>query len=267
MYTLDFQRIDPGCQALLDLGCGEGRHLQGALWHLPGAKVIGLDISASDLAQAQQKLRGFDQWLAQLGAPAREPALLIRGDGSRLPLATASLDLVICSEVLEHLPSSQFFLAEIHRVLKPGGQCVISVPRRWPERICWWLSQEYHQVPGGHIRILNPRELDQELRCANLLPEAQHHAHALHTPYWWLRCWLWQRGEQTRLCRWYHRFLVWDLMAKPWITRALERALNPWLGKSLVIYCRKPHRVAHTIQPPSALHPTAGRPLETPHGD
>ncbi len=45
------------------------------------------------------------------------------------------------------------------------------------------------------------------------------------------------------LVRAYHRLLVWDMMSRPWLTRALERVLDPVIGKSLVVYLRKPEPV------------------------
>ena len=62
--------------------------------------------------------------------------------------------------------------------------------------------------------------------------------HQLQWPYWWLRCAFWQRGEHTAVVTQYHRLLVWDLMQKPWITRTLDRLLNPVMGKSVVMYFR-----------------------------
>ena len=67
-----------------------------------------------------------------------------------------------------------------------------------------------------------------------------HHAHALHSPYWWLKCAVGVDRDDALLPREYHRLLVWDLMHRPWITRAAERLLDPFIGKSLVVYLRKP---------------------------
>ncbi|MEE4661287.1 MAG: SAM-dependent methyltransferase, partial [Halieaceae bacterium] len=67
----------------------------------------------------------------------------------------------------------------------------------------------------------------------------RHWAHALHAPFWWLKCLFWERQDSNPLVRLYHRFLVWDLMDRPWVTRVLERALNPLMGKSVVMYFRK----------------------------
>ena len=59
-------------------------------------------------------------------------------------------------------------------------------------------------------------------------------------PFWWLKCLAGPARKDVRLVNLYHRFLTWDLMQKPRITGCAERLLNPILGKSLVVYCKKP---------------------------
>ena len=61
-------------------------------------------------------------------------------DINRLPFADASFDCVICSEVLEHIPEHEKALKELVRILKPQGTLVVSVPRYFSERICWFIS-------------------------------------------------------------------------------------------------------------------------------
>ena len=57
---------------------------------------------------------------------------------------------------------------EIARVLRPGGQVAVTVPAWLPERICWRLSDDYHNVPGGHVRIFTRAELETKLAQAGL---------------------------------------------------------------------------------------------------
>jgi hypothetical protein len=66
-----------------------------------------------------------------------------------------------------------------------------------------------------------------------------HHAHSLHVPYWWLKCLLGVERDMVWPVRLYHRFLTWDMMQKPKMTRSLERLLDPVMGKSVVLYFRK----------------------------
>lgn len=158
-----------------------------------------------------------------------------------LPFSDDAFDLTLCSEVLEHIPDHEGAAAELARVTRRSGPVVVSVPRYLPERICWALSREYHANKGGHIRIYTRKRLVRLLKKAGLVCRGRHWAHALHSPFWWLKCWIGPDGGGwgARLVEGYHRFLVWDLMARPRITRRLERMLNPLLGKSLVLYLRK----------------------------
>ena len=235
MLTIDFDRLEvlPG-QALLDLGCGAGRHTFEALRR--GADVAALDQSAADLSGVELMVAAMVE-AGEVVAPAGPVTL--RADALALPFPDDSFDRVIAAEILEHVPQDGAAIAEIVRVVRPGGLVAVSVPRRWPERICWALSDIYHEVEGGHVRIYRGHELLASLEAAGLEPFGRHHAHALHSPYWWLRC---ASGieQENPLTEGYHRLLVWDLTRRPWLTQTAERLLNPLLGKSLVLYLRKP---------------------------
>ena len=132
-------------------------------------------------------------------------ALALLGDAHRLPFPDGAFDAVILSEVLEHIPDDRHAIAEVARILRPGGTLAVTVPRWWPERVCWALSDAYHQVEGGHVRIYRRRELLSRLRAAALVPMGSHHAHALHSPYWWMRCLFGIENEAAVLPRLYHR--------------------------------------------------------------
>jgi SAM-dependent methyltransferase len=156
-----------------------------------------------------------------------------------LPFADQAFDLVICSEVLEHIPEEKKAIHEIIRVLKPGELLVVSVPRFFPEKVCWALSKSYRNEPGGHIRVYKKQQLIQRLEDAGLTCIDTHYAHALHSPYWWLKCIVGLHNEQSWLVRTYHTFLVWDIAKRPWLTRILEKLLNPFVAKSCVLYLQK----------------------------
>ncbi|HEU5034633.1 MAG TPA: class I SAM-dependent methyltransferase [Mycobacteriales bacterium] len=235
MLTVDFSRfpIHPGEQ-VLDLGCGFGRHAFEA--YRRGAHVVAVDRSADEVAQVTAMFRA----MAAAGeAPPDVVARAVRADLLALPFPDASFDVVMASEVLEHIPADELAMAEIARVLRPGGRVAVTVPRFWPERVCWALSREYHDVAGGHVRIYRGDVLAERLNRVGLVPRGTHHAHALHAPYWWLNCAL---GKESLPSRAYHRLLVWDIMKRPWLTRVTEQTLNPVLGKSLVLYADKPAR-------------------------
>jgi SAM-dependent methyltransferase len=173
-------------------------------------------------------------------APAGASATAMEGDALALPFEDDSFDRIIISEVMEHIPDDKGVLAEMVRVLKPGGLIAVTVPRWLPEKICWALSDEYHEVEGGHIRIYKADELLAKVREAGLKPYGTHHAHALHSPYWWLKCAFGVDNDKALPVRAYHKLLVWDIMKKPLLTRLADRVLDPLVGKSLVLYLHKP---------------------------
>jgi len=172
-------------------------------------------------------------------APLSARAQVVRGDATAMPFPDASFDRVIAAEVLEHIPGDQRAMNEIARVLRPGGVAAVTVPAWLPERICWALSDDYHNVPGGHVRIYTRPEIERKLARAGLAPGRRHHAHGLHSPYWWLKCAVGVHDDGHPAARAYHRLLVWDIMKRPAVTRIAERALNPVIGKSLVVYAVK----------------------------
>lgn len=230
MLTLDPKHLPlKKDEFVLDLGCGEGRHITGLLETKIPFFVVGVDLNKNDIYNAREKLT---TWYQSESARFQ----LIQSDGLFLPFKDNSFDHIICSEVLEHVHAYQSMLREIKRLLKPNGHLCISVPRTWPEKICWGLSHEYHEVEGGHIRIFNASKLKQEINALGLRCYKRHWAHALHSPYWWLKCLFWNSSKDNLLIRGYHKILVWDLMKRPKITALLEKILNPILGKSVVMY-------------------------------
>jgi SAM-dependent methyltransferase len=231
----DWLGIRPG-ERLLDFGCGGGRHTFAAMRQ--GAVVTALDADPAAVRDAAAWVTAIleeDKETAEAGGQGHA----VVGDGRVLPFPDGSFDKVIAAEVLEHIPDDESVLAELTRVLRRGGVMAVTVPRCYPEGVNWALSADYHNVAGGHVRIYRRGQLCRRLRDAGLAPYRQHHAHALHSPYWWLRCAIGPNCDSNRVVQAYHRLLVWDITAKNPLTRWPEAVLNPMLGKSLVIYARK----------------------------
>ncbi len=240
MLTVDFDRLGlRSGDRVLDMGCGAGRHAFEMFRR--GGDVIAFDQDGDELAGV---LDLFGAMREAGEVPADAAADIKQGDALSLPFADEEFDRVVAAEVLEHIPDDTAAMAELVRVLRPGGTIAVSVPRWLPERVCWALSDAYHANEGGHIRIYTRDELVGKLVAQGLDYQGHAHAHALHAPYWWIKCAVGVDRDRHPLVRGYHRLLVWDIMKRPLATRLAERALNPLVGKSVVVYLRKPEAAA-----------------------
>ena len=232
MITVDFHKMKlPAAGKVLDAGCGTGRHLR-EMVRRPDLKIVGVDANGGELHKARASLR-------ETGGAEPANCLIVQANINELPFAAESFDCVICSEVLEHVPQHGAALKELIRVLKPQGAIVISVPRYYPEKICWLISPDYRNSEGGHVRIYRKKELRAMLSQHGMKCWKINYKHALHAPYWWLKCIMGLKNEDNRPVRYYKKFLEWDIMHKPFLTRLLEEILNPFLGKSIVFYLKK----------------------------
>ncbi len=236
MLTVDFDRLRVGRRTrFIDVGAGAGRHSYEALRR-------GADVTAFDMDEVE--LKGVDDMfgaMAEVGeVPPGGTGRVTVGTILDMPYDDGEFDVVLASEILEHVPEIEQAVAELVRITAPGGVLAVTVPRWLPERICWALSDEYHANEGGHIRIFKADELQAMVEAHGLTTTHRHHAHALHSPYWWIKCAVGVDRDQHPLVRAYHRLLVWDMMKAPAATRLAERALDPVLGKSVALYFTKP---------------------------
>lgn len=238
MLTVRYERlgVEPG-DRLLDLGSGAGRHAFEAMRR--GAAVTALDADPAEVKDVSWMMKGLVDEDPVVAANGGRGTALV-GNALALPFSDGTFDRIIAAEVLEHIPDDRGAIAELARVLRPGGTIAVTVPRWWPELVTWAISDDYHGKPGGHIRIYRASVLVERLERVGLERYASHHAHSLHSPYWWLRAAVGVDRDDHPLVRAYHRLLVWDITAHTPLTRVPEAVLNPVMGKSVVNYFRKP---------------------------
>ncbi len=234
MLTVDYELLElQDGERVLDLGCGEGRHTWEACKRNAGI-FCGLDLDHVSLTKGRLVLWEMDQQGASKGQ-----WLLIRGSILRLPFKDGTFDKIICSEVLEHIPDDLHAITELKRVLKDDGVLAVSVPSYLPEAICWKISDEYHNTPGGHIRIYKARELRSKLKENNLHIYAVRRKHALHSFYWISRCLFGPGNDKAFFPSLYHKFLVWDMKTNYRGVKLVDDILNNVFAKSIVFYARK----------------------------
>jgi ubiquinone/menaquinone biosynthesis C-methylase UbiE len=112
---------DHAGETVLDYGCGPGDDLTGLALHSGAARLVGLDVSASALALTARRLalHGIE--------PDRVSLRQVRDGTPEIPLEDASVDYVNCGGVLHHTSSPERLLAELRRVLRPGGRAFVMV--------------------------------------------------------------------------------------------------------------------------------------------
>ena len=166
MLTIRFDKLGlRRGDRVLDVGAGFGRHAFEAARR--GGSVVALDYAVDEVAQTRATVGA----MVEAGEITVDDfAGALRGDATRLPFADGSFDVVITSEVLEHIQDDVAAIAEMTRVLAPGGVFAATVPSWFPEKINWMLSDEYHapKSVGGHVRIYSLTELRAKLRAAGL---------------------------------------------------------------------------------------------------
>jgi SAM-dependent methyltransferase len=140
-------------ERVLDLGCGAGRFLC-ALTEA-GVEAVGVEIAQAAVERARANAPGAD-------------VRLLEPDGS-LPLGHGEVDLVWCSEVLEHVADTAHLLLEARRVLRPGGRLLVTVPYhgRFQAAAIALARFDAHFDPlGQHLRFYTRRSLVRALESA-----------------------------------------------------------------------------------------------------
>ena len=146
-------------ERVLDLGCGAGRFV--AALRDAGAVPVGVEIAASALERARAVAPGAD-------------LRLLEPDGS-IPLEHGSVDLVWCSEVLEHVADGAHLLQEARRVLRPGGRILVTVPyhgRVKAVAIALARFDAHFDPQGQHLRFFTRASLAATLGAAGFAAPA-----------------------------------------------------------------------------------------------
>lgn len=138
---------------VLDIGCGGGNMPRAFRRLRPDLEVWGIDLSQQALASARTPDSGPN---------------LAAGSGERLPFSDASFDAVTMFDVLEHVPDTDAALAEVRRVLKPGGLFHLFLPlegQPWTiYALMHWAGWQAKRIHCGHIHVYSDREAQEQLR-------------------------------------------------------------------------------------------------------
>lgn len=156
--------IPPDSGRILDIGCGDGYLLYRGAMAAPGAKLAGVDLEAKAIDLAKSKLENY----------GHQAELHICGCDA-IPFSDGSIDTVIMSDVIEHLPDTDAALREIRRVLVSNGTAIISTPNR-QEDFVW--DPEYHVQEFSHTEFK-----------ALLSPYFAQVSIVAHWPMTWMRQW------------------------------------------------------------------------------
>jgi SAM-dependent methyltransferase len=147
-------RIGAGPLRILEIGPGEG-------WLVRRFLESGHDVVATDLSR---------NWLARLPSAGHPRLLRVQADAGALPFADAAFDRVVAAEVLEHLPDPARTLAEVRRLLKPGGRVIATVPYREELRLqrCPHCGEAFE--PNGHLHRFDEEIFRRLFAAAGLRP-------------------------------------------------------------------------------------------------
>jgi ubiquinone/menaquinone biosynthesis C-methylase UbiE len=211
---------------ILEIGCGRGFYVNALAEFKTVKRIDGIEIEPAYLAQAQQTV-------------TNKKVHLIEANAYALPYPDRSFDMVLLTEVLEHLTDEKQALREIKRVLKPGGWLVVTVPSsgfsfwwdplNWLLMRCfkthvnqhiWWLAG----IWAGHQRLYSGSQLQQVLLKTGFAIEAQQGV----TRFCWPATHFWLYGVGKNLverCGW-QSFSRFNLDQKKPLAQALAYCMS-----------------------------------------
>lgn len=219
-FRLTAQRLELGNKTVLDFGCGNGA--QTVEFLNSGCHMIAVDIDGPDLSVLQD-------YIAANNITSIVP---MQYDGHTLPLQSASVDIVVSYEVIEHVEDESQTLDELHRVLRPEGHMMISVPNKG------WVFETH----GAHLPLLPWNRVP----FFSWLPRAIHKKYAKARIY--------RKSEIAELLQ-AHSFEVlealyitapMDVVRIPWMKKLLRATLFsgdtttvPFLSTSVLVHCKR----------------------------
>lgn len=150
-YRMLISKVPKGSKMVLDVGCGNGELM--CMLGEKGHKCVALDLSENRLGKFKDRAR-------KLGL------VQMQGDATNIPLQNSSMDVILCSEVLEHIKDYDNVLKEMNRILKPHGRIIVSVPynEELMEIVCPHCGKRF--VPYGHLHSFDKNKLFSSMnRC------------------------------------------------------------------------------------------------------
>lgn len=220
-FRLVSKRLSLEGKRVLDFGCGNGA--QTLAFHAGPSVIVAVDIHGDDLVTLH-------------GAASRRAISSIApvlSDGARLPLRSESIDCVLSFEVLEHVPDESGALEELHRVLAPGGEGVMTVPNKW------WLFETHGTIlpwlPWHRVPFVSwlPSPLHRRIARARIYTQRS------------LRRVLVNHGFSVLAMQYVTAPM--DALAVPWLQRLLRRTLFasdrtrlPVMATAILVHFRRP---------------------------
>jgi len=156
---LDAAEVGPG-DTVLDLACGPGIYTRSLAARAPGGVVIALDLSRPMLREAARR--------------ALANVVLVHGTALDLPLPSAACDVINCGAALHLFPDVPRVLAEVARVLKPGGRFTVATTRHDDGAFAELAAAVRRRAVG--MDSFTPAELTARLEDAGLRDVRVHHA-------------------------------------------------------------------------------------------
>ncbi len=244
-HSADFPELGPITPAdtFVDIGCGLGGACVAA--GEAGAEVIAVDVDADLIRHTSERMQGV---------AAKSFRGIVAEPNGRIPLPDGAASVVVCTEVIEHIPGPAGFVAELARIGRPGARYLISVPDPASEALMGLVAtEEYFRFPG-HINVFEHETLDALLRDAGL--EVVARPWYPNNGYWSIHTLLRAAADDER-CNPVGRYASPDApkgppeVAMDWnrVWRALEGApggdellarLDHLLPRSQVVIARKP---------------------------